>query len=201
MYDLIVIGGGPAGSSAAIAAARAGAQVLLLERGRYPRHKVCGEFVSAESLDLLSTLLGTHDKVLLNEAIPISHTRLFVDDRVLEIPVTPAAASIARFDLDATLWHTAQNCGVEAHQQTMVRVDTASTLLDVFGQNLQLRERSGNWQPLTEPVTTSPLFFRPPRPVQGTVLMAGDAAGFVDPFVVDGISLALRSSALAAKSL
>jgi len=59
MYDLIVIGGGPAGSAAAIAAARAGAQVLLLERGRYPRHKVCGEFVSAESLDLLSTLLGT----------------------------------------------------------------------------------------------------------------------------------------------
>jgi len=311
MYDLIVIGGGPAGSSAAIAAARAGAQVLLLERGRYPRHKVCGEFVSAESLDLLSTLLGTHDKALLNQAIPISHTRLFVDDRVIEIPITPAAASIARFDLDATLWHAAQNCGVEAHQQTtvqrfsgdgpfsvstslgefdaralintsgrwsnltaplkengnirdkwvglkahfgesapsqsvdlyffkggycgvqparllgadqsadpkngdqntidrdkdrinvcaMVRVDTASTLLDVFWQNLQLRERSGNWQPLTEPVTTSPLFFRPPRPVQGTVLMAGDAAGFVDPFVGDGISLALRSSALAAKSL
>jgi len=57
-YDLIVIGAGPGGSSAAILAARKGARVLLLERGAFPRHKVCGEFVSAESLDLLETLLG-----------------------------------------------------------------------------------------------------------------------------------------------
>ena len=56
-YDLIIIGGGPAGTSAAISAARAGASVLLLERGRFPRHKVCGEFVSAESLGLLDDLL------------------------------------------------------------------------------------------------------------------------------------------------
>ncbi len=53
MYDLTVIGGGPAGSCAAITAHRAGASVLLLERGRFPRHKVCGEFVSAEALGLL----------------------------------------------------------------------------------------------------------------------------------------------------
>ena len=45
-YDLIIIGGGPAGTSAAISAARSGASVLLFERGRFPRHKVCGEFVS-----------------------------------------------------------------------------------------------------------------------------------------------------------
>ncbi len=157
MYDLIVIGGGPAGSSAAIAAARAGAQVLLLERGRYPRHKVCGEFVSAESLDLLSTLLGTHDKALLNQAIPISHTRLFVDDRVIEIPITPAAASIARFDLDATLWHAAQNCGVEAHQQTTVQrfsgdgPFSVSTSLGEFDARA-LINTSGRWSNLTAPL-------------------------------------------------
>ena len=48
-FDLIVIGGGPAGCAASIIAARSGATVLQLERGRFPRHKVCGEFVSAES--------------------------------------------------------------------------------------------------------------------------------------------------------
>src|ERR1041385_2073289 len=57
-YDLAVIGGGPAGTAAAITAARRGKRVALLERGRYPRHKVCGEFVSAESLELLEALLG-----------------------------------------------------------------------------------------------------------------------------------------------
>jgi len=46
-YDLIVVGAGPAGSAAAISAAKKGATVLLLERSRFPRHKVCGEFVSA----------------------------------------------------------------------------------------------------------------------------------------------------------
>ncbi len=83
----------------------------------------------------------------------------------------------------------------------MVRADTASTLLDVFWLHPQLRERSRDWQPLSDPVTTAPLFFRPPRPAEQNVLMVGDSAGFVDPFVGDGISLALRSGALAAKSL
>jgi flavin-dependent dehydrogenase len=58
LYDLIVVGGGPAGCATAISAARSGASVLLLERGRFPRHKVCGEFVSAESLELLNDLLS-----------------------------------------------------------------------------------------------------------------------------------------------
>jgi flavin-dependent dehydrogenase len=61
MHDLIVIGGGPAGTSAAITCARSGARVLLLERGRFPRQKVCGEFVSAESLALLADLLAPQD--------------------------------------------------------------------------------------------------------------------------------------------
>ncbi|HUK87310.1 MAG TPA: FAD-dependent oxidoreductase, partial [Terriglobales bacterium] len=52
-WDLIVVGAGPAGSTAAITAARQGARVLLLERGAFPRHRVCGEFVSPESLGLL----------------------------------------------------------------------------------------------------------------------------------------------------
>ena len=56
-YDLIVVGAGPAGSACAITAARAGAKVLLLEKDRFPRQKVCGEFVSPESLGLLHGFL------------------------------------------------------------------------------------------------------------------------------------------------
>jgi menaquinone-9 beta-reductase len=289
MYDLIVIGGGPAGTAAAITAARKGGRVLLLERGRYPRHKVCGEFVSAESLDLLSSLLDANGSPLLQEAIRIAHARVFLDGRMLRTSICPPAASIARIDLDAALWRAAESEGVEARQGiavknvsgigtfrvratedefegravvnasgrwstlnsaktqginatrwlglkahfaessasdsvdlyffegsycgvqpigagqinvcAMVRADVATTLPGVLALHTALHERSREWQALIDPVSTSPLIFRDPEPERGGMLMAGDAAGFVDPFVGDGISLALRSGALAAECL
>src|ERR1700688_1490182 len=112
-YDLIIIGGGPAGTSAAISAARSGASVLLLERGRFPRHKVCGEFVSAESLGLLTDLLDSDHAALLRNAIRIPQARVFLDGRVVQTAVDPPAASIARLDLDAALWHAAEGAGVK----------------------------------------------------------------------------------------
>ena len=48
-----------------------------------------------------------------------------------------------------------------------------------------------------EPVATSPVVFRKPTPVRDGVFQAGDAAGFIDPFVGDGIAIALRGGALA----
>jgi menaquinone-9 beta-reductase len=296
MYDLIVIGGGPAGASAAITAARNGAKVLLLERGRFPRHKVCGEFISPESLALLGNLLDSSCVDLLGGAPRISKARIFLDGRILRAPIEPAAASVARFDLDGALWDSAERCGVDARQQVtaqnvngsgpfvittsigefearvvvnaagrwsnlrapvatnsgdgekwiglkahfaesspslsvdlyffqggycgvqpvvstapasdgrvnacaMVRADVASTLPEVFLQHPALRERSAHWKPLTGPIGVAPLLFAGPQTYVGKMLLAGDAAGFVDPFVGDGISLALRSGALAADCL
>ena len=297
MHDLIIIGGGPAGTSAAISAARGGARVLLLERGRFPRHKVCGEFVSAESLGLLTNLLDEQHADLLRDAVRIPGARVFLDGRIVQALVDPPAASIARLDLDAALWQSAINAGVDARQQVtvqsiagsgpfriaasdgecearalvnasgrwstlnrppaengtrrekwlgikahfaeevsspsvdlyffdggycgvqpvslrrdnasagrvnasaMVRADVASTLPGVFALHPALRERSRDWTALSDPVSTSPLIFRHPQPEREGVLMVGDAAGFVDPFVGDGISLALRSGSLAANCL
>src|SRR4029077_2874590 len=83
----------------------------------------------------------------------------------------------------------------------MVRADLASTLPEVFARHPGLRERSRKWRPLSDPVSTSPLIFRQPQPERDGMLMVGDAAGFVDPFVGDGISLAMRSGSLAAQCL
>jgi flavin-dependent dehydrogenase len=297
IYDLIVVGGGPAGTSAAITCARGGAGVLLLERGRFPRHKVCGEFVSAESLDLLASLLASQHARVFSEAIRIPRARVFLDGRTLEAPVAPPAASISRFDLDVALWDSAGQCGVESRQQlsvqdisgtspflvrtsggefesralinasgrwsnlnsappdaqksglkwiglkghfaessppasvdlyffdggycgvqpadiadgiahsggvnacAMVRADVASNLPEVFLRHPALHERSLGWEPLSDPVSTSPLVFREPQPERDGVLLVGDAAAFVDPFVGDGISLALRSGRLAGECL
>jgi flavin-dependent dehydrogenase len=299
-YDLIVVGAGPAGCAAAITASRNGARVLLLERGRYPRHKVCGEFVSAEAIQLLAFLLPGEERHLLANAPRIHRARLFAASTI-NIEIDPPAIALTRYDMDAALFRAAELAGVTALQQTtvttvqrdahgfvasipdasfsapalivtagrwsnldrarnservhhsseqqdvpkligvkahfhdpnrtiasdvvelhffeggycgiqsvadgvvsacaMVRADVATTLPQVLALCASLHSRAREWHPLFEPVTTSPLLFREPRPEHDGVLYAGDAANFVDPFIGDGISLALNSGALAAQAL
>jgi flavin-dependent dehydrogenase len=55
-HDGIIIGAGPAGSTAAILLARAGWSVALIESKRFPRRKVCGECIAASNLPLLDAL-------------------------------------------------------------------------------------------------------------------------------------------------
>jgi menaquinone-9 beta-reductase len=55
-FDGVVVGAGPAGSAAALALARGGRRVLLLEKDRFPRPKVCGEFLSSGALSSLENL-------------------------------------------------------------------------------------------------------------------------------------------------
>ena len=47
-FDVVIVGGGPAGSVAARSIAAAGYTVAVLERRSFPREKLCGEFLSAE---------------------------------------------------------------------------------------------------------------------------------------------------------
>jgi len=121
-FDLAIVGGGPAGASAAITAARMGAKVLLFEARDFPRHRVCGEFVSAESLDLLTGLLQNTPQAasVFANAPVINRTRLLFDGRVIDVEVSPAALSISRYDLDALLWGAAQSVGVEVHSNCEV---------------------------------------------------------------------------------
>jgi geranylgeranyl reductase family protein len=62
-YDVIIVGGGPAGTSAAIRLAQAGARVLVLEAKHMPRHKLCGEFIAPECYPTLERL-GVKSQVL-----------------------------------------------------------------------------------------------------------------------------------------
>jgi len=289
-FDLAVIGGGPAGACAAITAARFGARVALLEAGEFPRHKVCGEFVSAESLDVLRDLLVEVSGAarILSGAPTIDNVRFLLDHTFTAAPVSPPGLSIPRYDLDYLLWRAAQqagvcvrsNCdvrtvegdgpfeldtaagrvkaaalivaagrwsrfrpkvsvpsgpkwlGLKAHFRerapahstdlyffehgycgvqavaagvvnacAMVRSDRATSLKEVLALSPGLAERSREWEALTEPVSTAPLIYRTPQPVRDSVIFVGDAAAFIDPFVGDGISIALRTGQLAATEL
>lgn len=117
-YDLIVAGAGPAGCACAITAARSGARVLLLEKDHFPRHKVCGEFVSPESLELLDRLLNEEKFAAKPQ---ISTARAFSGKKIISLPVSPAARSIPRFELDAALLQAARMTGVQAREGVTVR--------------------------------------------------------------------------------
>jgi len=82
----------------------------------------------------------------------------------------------------------------------MVRADEATNLQQVFAMHPTLAVRSRKWYPVGDPARTAPLCFHPPAPWRGGVFCAGDAAGFIDPFAGDGITLALLSGRLAAES-
>jgi flavin-dependent dehydrogenase len=289
-FDLAVIGAGPAGSSSAITAARLGARVVLFEAGEFPRHKVCGEFVSAESLAALRDLLRfvPAADLVLRDAPVISQVRMHLDGSVVSASVEPAALSISRYDLDALLWEAAKQAGVSArsgcevraiegtgpfHIETshgavaaaavivaagrwsrftsreaipsgpkwigvkahfreqqptlstdlyffengycgvqpvandivnacaMVRSDRATSLEEVFALQPALAARHSDWRAITEPVSTAPLIYRTPLPIRNNLMFVGDAAAFIDPFVGDGISIALRAGQFAATSL
>jgi flavin-dependent dehydrogenase len=155
-FDLAIIGGGPAGSSAAITAARSGARVALFEARDFPRHKVCGEFVSAESLDLLAWLLhDTPEAAALFEHAPVlGRTRLFFRERVIEAAVSPVALSITRYDLDALLWDAAQRAGAEIHpncEVTAIGGDSPFTLQSSSGTHSAkaLIIAAGRWSQFT----------------------------------------------------
>src|SRR6185295_4977201 len=62
-YDVIIVGGGPAGTSAAITLAQSGIRVLVLESKHMPRHKLCGEFIAPECYPTLDRL-GVKDHIL-----------------------------------------------------------------------------------------------------------------------------------------
>ncbi len=69
MYDAIVVGAGPGGSTAAAMMARDGQRVLLVDKDRFPRDKVCGDAIGGKGLEYLDAL-GVKEQLRTAEALP-----------------------------------------------------------------------------------------------------------------------------------
>jgi flavin-dependent dehydrogenase len=95
-----IIGGGLAGLSLGIALRRRGGQVAVHEAGVYPRHRVCGEFLSGVSQATLNSL-GIAD--LFKDAKRHASTAWFFRERKILSAQLPAGLGISRFALDQRL--------------------------------------------------------------------------------------------------
>ena len=124
---MIVVGGGPAGSTLAWDLARQGVDVTVLERTRFPREKVCGDYVEPRGLRILERM-GTLERLETGGPLRITHSATFVDGECRyrgEIPfygpggdLPPHGYIIARDELDDAMLRTAAEAGATVHEET-----------------------------------------------------------------------------------
>jgi len=110
-FQVGIIGGGLAGFCAAIHLGKLGYSVVLWEKGEYPRHKVCGEFVSNETLSYLH-YLGFNPFEL--GAVAIDHlTVSHWNGKSTQTKLEQGAFGISRYAFEYNLMLIAQKNGVE----------------------------------------------------------------------------------------
>lgn len=139
-YDCVIIGGGVAGLALAIYLAQSGATVALIEKKHYPLHKVCGEYISTESLDFLERLgldlkalhLPYMSRLKLSSPLGIS----------AKGPLSIGGIGLSRYALDHKLYQIAKANGVLFYTDTTagaVTFDEDQFTIQIPDGNLQAK--------------------------------------------------------------
>jgi menaquinone-9 beta-reductase len=147
-YDAIVIGAGPGGTSAAITLGMAGRRVLLLEKSRFPREKLCGEFLTPECRAIFNRL-GVLDRLISAGAALISQYNIYSQEgNGIEIPLRwladgeGEALGLSRGRMDTILLDRAREVGVEVREEFSVaagfRVEDGDGIVE--GQHASVKE-------------------------------------------------------------
>ena len=124
-YDVIIAGAGPSGSSAAIRLAMNGVSVLLVEQKKFPRAKLCGEFISPECQEHFRQLGVDHDMAAAQPA-KLTETVFYASSgKSIRVPCEwfgsgAAALGLSRAEMDHRLLLRARSLGVHVLEEASI---------------------------------------------------------------------------------
>lgn len=131
---IIIIGGGLAGLTSAIHLSRTGLKVLMIEKSSYPRHKVCGEYLSNEILPYLKYL---NVDPFQHGAVAIQRFSLSNQNgKTIQADLPLGGFGISRYRLDHQLFLEAQKQGCQTLQDTVTEIKKT-------GQTFKVQTKSG----------------------------------------------------------
>jgi geranylgeranyl reductase family protein len=115
-YDVLVVGGGPAGSATAHRLAEAGASVVLVDKARFPRDKPCGGGLTMRAV----RNCPVDPSPVVEEEVDVVELRFRYRDAVVRRASSPVIWMTQRRRLDAFLLDAARERGVEVREETTV---------------------------------------------------------------------------------
>ncbi|MFO1477316.1 MAG: hypothetical protein U1F98_11755 [Verrucomicrobiota bacterium] len=137
-----IAGGGLAGLALGIGLRRRGVPVTIFETGHYPRHRVCGEFISGRGGEILGRLVETQPEI-----VEAGLLQMFLGSRASPVRVLPRPAwNISRYELDRALAREFQRLGGELRERERWAGDASQEgIVLASGRRLQPEAGADRW--------------------------------------------------------
>ena len=145
MKTVHIVGGGLAGLTLGLRLRQLGVPVELFEAGSYPRHRVCGEYLSGQGRDLLVSLLGETPLSRLG-ARSSQQLRIYRGKTSLhERPLPRSALCLSRYRLDKLLADEFSRAGGRIHAQTRQPILPKEGWVAATGRQPSIQEEGWRW--------------------------------------------------------